>query len=80
MASSDTVNKIVKLATTEYVGTVLVMCVLLYFTWLKLFSVNAKKLEFYERIVFSWSSMMWINYFKLKSRLGTNHNNTRINN
>ena len=80
MVSADTVNKIVNLATTEYVGTVLVMCVSLYFTRLKLFFVNEKKLGFRERIVFSWSFMICITSFKSKLRLGTNQNNMRINN
>ena len=80
MVSADTVNKIANLATTEYVGTVLVMCVSLYFTRLKLFSVNEKKLGFRERIVFSWYFMICITSFKYKLRLGTNQNNMRINN
>ena len=56
------------------------MYVSLYFTWLKLFYANAKKLGFRESIVFIWSSITWITSFKLKSSLGTNQNITRINN
>ena len=80
MASADTVNKIAMLDLTEDVGTVLVMCVSFYFTRIEMFSVNAKKLGFLERILFSWSSMICITFFMSKSRLGTNQNSTRINN
>ena len=42
LASSDTVGKIARLDATEYIGTVAVICVSLYLTCLKIFSVDAK--------------------------------------
>ena len=43
LASADTVGNIARLAATEDIRTVVVMCVSLYFTRLKLFAVNTNK-------------------------------------
>ena len=79
LASADTVGKIARLAATEDIGTAAVMCVLLYFTRLKPFSVNSKKCGWQKRVVFFWFSMIWLSYFTSKSRLGTNQNSSRAN-
>ena len=70
IASADTVGKITPLAATEDLGTVTFMCVLLYFTRLKLFSVNAKIFGRQERFVFCWCYIIWLSYFNSKSSLG----------
>ena len=70
LASADTVGKIARLAATEDIGTAAVMCVLLYFTRLKLFSVNAKIFGRQERFVFCWCYIIWLSYFNSKSSLG----------
>ena len=79
LASADTGVNIARLAATEDIGTVAVMCVLLYFTHLKLFVVNANKCGWQERVVFFWCSMIWISSFASKSRLGKNQNSSRKN-
>ena len=71
LASFDTVGKIARLAATEDIGTVVVMCVLLYFTRLNIFAVNSNKCGWQEKVVFCWFSMIWLSSFTLKSRLGT---------
>ena len=63
----------------EDIETVSVMCVLLYFTHLKLFSLNANKCGWQEIVVFCWCYMIWLSSFTSKSRLGTNQNNYRVN-
>ena len=60
IASADTVGKISRLATTEYIGTVAVICVSLYFTRQNLFAVNAKICGWQERVVFCWCYMIWL--------------------
>ena len=52
LALADTVGKIARLTSIEDIGMVTVMCVTLYFARLKLFSVNAKKFGWRERVVF----------------------------
>ena len=47
--SADTVGNIACLAATEDIGTVAVICVSLYFTRLKLFSVNVNICGWQER-------------------------------
>ena len=53
LAFSDTVDKIAALAEKEGIGSVVVLCVTLYFIRLKLYSVNAKKCNWRDQIVSS---------------------------
>ena len=70
IASSETVGKIARLAAIEDIGTVMVVCVSLYFTRLELFAVNTNICGWRERVVFCWCSMICLSSFTLKSRLG----------
>ena len=79
LASADTVGKIVRLAATEDTGTVLFMCVSLYFTVLKLFSININKYCWQERVLFGWCYIIWLSSLTSKSSLGQNKNSSRAN-
>ena len=77
IASAETMGNITRLYSTEDIGTVAFMCVSLYFTRLELFAVNTNICGWRERVVFCWCSMICLSSFTLKSRLGTNQNNSR---
>jgi hypothetical protein len=65
--TSYTVLKLLTLS-DEDIGSTAVLAITLYFTRLKLYTVNAKKAYYRDRITFCWVGLLWITSIECHSK------------